>query len=468
MNPQTRNQDLPDMVRDTIARHQMIPRDSVVVVGVSGGPDSVALLHVLHMLSQDWNFRIVAGHLDHGLRPDAEDDAKFVQDMAEGLGILSVVEQVDVREKAARCGVSVEEAGRRERYAFFERVRSECKAAAIATAHHRDDALETFFLRVLRGSSHAGLHGIPVKRGHIIRPLITATRTEILSFLHERHLPFRIDQTNLAVDTDRNFIRNRLFPLIGERFPGFRAPVERSMGLIAQEDAFLAHEAMNLYAGSVVACGDELNISLKRMLRGPTVLQARVVVLALYQMSGPEVRWSRPHVQAILRLANSDKPSGVLNLPGRLLLSREYDRLILSAGPKEPGPVPFNILVRGPGKVDIPAAGMTLTFRILSEMSDIDLHAKDADKVFFDADMVPFPLTLRTFTPGDRFRPWGMEGTRKLKKVLIDAKIPLRLRRVLPLVVKDREILWIPRVRRSAAAAVGPETTRMLEIALVE
>ncbi len=206
----------------------------------------MALLHVLHMLSQDWGFRIIAGHLDHGLRPDAVADAEFVQDMTEGLGIRSVVERVNVREEAASHGISVEEAGRRARYSFFERVRSEFGAGAIATAHHRDDALETFFLRVLRGSSHTGLQGIPAKRGHIIRPLIKARRTEILVFLQERHLPFRIDQTNLEVDTDRNFIRNRLFPVVEERFPGFRAPLGRSMELIEQEDAFLAGEAMTL------------------------------------------------------------------------------------------------------------------------------------------------------------------------------------------------------------------------------
>jgi tRNA(Ile)-lysidine synthase len=193
-----------------------------------------------------------------------------------------------------------------------------------------------------------------------------------------------------------------------------------------------------------------------------------MVMLALYEMSGPDVRWARSHVDAILRLAGAEKPSGVVNLPGGLTFSREYDRLVLSRERKEPRTPEFMIIVDGPDEVEIPPAGMKLAFRVLPASASIDVRAKRVDKVFFDADLVSFPLTLRTFRQADRFRPWGMDGTRKLKKVLIDAKTPLRLRRVLPLLVKDDEILWIPRVRRSASAPVGPETARVLEATVIE
>jgi tRNA(Ile)-lysidine synthase len=467
MNPPSRPPKLPDIVQDTMTRHDMIQRDSVVVVGVSGGPDSMALLHVLRMLSPDAGFGIVVGHLDHGLRLEAADDAAFVLDTAQQLAIRAVVERQNVRELAACHGVSVEEAGRRARYAFFERVRSEVGAHAIATAHHRDDALETFFLRILRGSSYRGLKGIPAKRGHIIRPLIHAKRSEIREFLEERNLPYRIDQTNLALDTDRNFIRNRLFPVIAERFPTFHAPVARSMELIEDEDAVLQSEARDRYAAAVAPADDSLFIDRGRLLSGPRALQARVVLLALYEMSGPHVRWARTHVDAILKLAATGKPSGMVHLPGQLVVSREYDRLVLSQGRPEPPCPGFTITVPGPGEVEIPAADMNIVFRLVPATAGMELCDPRAERVFFDADAVSFPLTLRTFRPGDRFRPWGMDGMRKLKKVLIDAKVPLRLRRTIPLLVKNQEILWIPRVRRAAGAPVGPETSRVVEATVV-
>jgi len=454
---------LLNIVRDTLERHHMIQPGCAVVVGVSGGPDSVALLHVLHALSQDMDFRIMAAHLDHRLRSESAGDAAFVEDMAEGLDIGFVLERVNVAESASALGVSMEEAGRRERYAFFERVRTAWGAAYIATAHHRDDALETFFLRILRGSSLQGLTGIPARRHHIIRPLIHAGRSQILDFLQEHHLPFRIDRTNLDDDTDRNFIRNRLFPVIDQRFPTFRKPLMRTLDMIQEEDAFVAQEAMKLYDSSVLAVGDEFHVDLNLLLGSKRVLQARTVLIALYQVSGPHVRWARSHVHAILRLARAEKPSGILHLPGNVVVSRTYECLVLSPVREGLGLPEFPIAIDGPCQVSIPEAGLTLSFRIIGGAPDLDTRVAGADTVYFDAALLPFPLELRPFRPGDRFRPWGMSGTCKVKKVLIDAKMPRPMRRAWPLLVKKDEIVWIPRVRRSSAAALGPHTTSVLE-----
>jgi tRNA(Ile)-lysidine synthase len=193
-----------------------------------------------------------------------------------------------------------------------------------------------------------------------------------------------------------------------------------------------------------------------------------VVLLALYRIFGPHMRWSRSHVRAILKLADSHHPSKVLHMPGRLTVTREQDRLRFAAADREPEPDQLMITVTEPSVVSVPDANVFVSFRIVPAQPDLAIQVPELNRVFFDADLVPFPLVLRNFRPGDRFSPWGMVGTRKVKNIFIDAKTPLRVRRVWPLLVKGNDILWIPGVRRSAAAPVGPDTARVLEVAIAE
>ncbi|MBI5570038.1 MAG: tRNA lysidine(34) synthetase TilS [Desulfomonile tiedjei] len=459
--------ELSNIARSTLKGHHMVQPGSRVVVGVSGGSDSVALLHVLTALSPRMDFRVVAAHLDHALRAESAEDARFVSDTASALGVPVHVQRADVREVSIREGISIEEAGRRCRYAFFEKVRTSVLADRIATAHHLDDELETFFLRIFRGASMRGLGGIPAVRGRIIRPFIQVTRQDILRFLYEQGIPYRLDRTNLETDTDRNFIRNRLFPLIRERFPDFRLPAKRTADLIEQEDAFLNQEAMKVFSAAVARGTEALTLDLPKVRACPEVLRARVILAALYELSGPDIRWQRVHVSSVAALAGSRRPSAAVNLPGGLIARREYDRLILSRATIAEEPSPFSIALAGPGRTLIPEAGMALQVRILPRDAISDVETPP-DVAIFDADEVPFPLVVRPPQAGDRFRPWGFDGTRKLKKVLIDAKIPLRQRACLPLLTREEQILWIVGVRRSSVAPVTPEARRVLEIRLVE
>jgi len=455
--------ELLSAVRNALEEHRMVQRGSRVVVGVSGGPDSVALLHVLIALSPRMDFRVVAAHLDHALRAESVDDARFVSDMASSLGVPVYEQRADVRGLSSRERISIEEAGRRCRYAFFEKVRSSVLADRIATAHHLDDELETFFLRIFRGASMRGLRGIPPVRGRIIRPLIQVTRQDILRFLYEEGIPYRLDRTNLESDTDRNFLRNRLFPLIRERFPDFRIPAKRTADLIKYEDAFLDQEAMKVFSRAVTRATEGLTLDLHKILACPGVLRARVILAALYELSGPDIRWQRVHVSSLAALAGSRKPSAAVNLPGGLIARREYDRLILTRDVAAEAPSPFVIVIAGPGTTMIPEAGIALQMSLVSR--DSISHLKTSpDVAVFDADQAPFPLVVRSPQAGDRFRPWGLGGTRKLKKVLIDAKIPFPQRARLPLLIKDDEILWIVGLRRSSIAPVTAETRSVLEI----
>jgi len=467
MKPLHSKSDLPSRVKKTIMQHRMIHRGTGVIVGVSGGPDSTALLHILAMLQNDLGFRIAAAHMDHSLRSESGLDAEFVIDMAEKLGIEAQVKKVDTQALAATLGVSVEEAGRGARYQFFEDVRKSLGAETIATAHHRDDELETFFLRIFRGSSIKGLGGIPPKRGRIIRPLITLSRSEILEFLKENNISYRVDRTNLESRTDRNFIRNQLIPIIRKRFPNFGTPLKRTMELIKLEDDFLENQVARLYEDKMFLNAGSLTMDLSLLRDVPEVLAARLILRGLHELFGAELRWRQSHLCGLLAMIRSDNPSITLDLPDGLKLIREYNRVSISRQHEKQASAVSSRVILGPGKVEMPNTKGALEFQIIPMTQFHPEEISDQKKAFFDADVVQFPLILRPPRPGDRFQPWGMQGTRKLKNLFIDLKVPLRVRRQMLILVKDDEILWIPGIRRGSAAPICDTTHSMLVVTLI-
>jgi tRNA(Ile)-lysidine synthase len=292
------------------------------------------------------------------------------------------------------------------------------------------------------------------------------TRKQIMAFLVDEQIPYRTDPTNLQDNTDRNFVRNRLIPVVRERFPDFAKPLKRGMDLIELEESLLQELTCQLYSQAVSKTDCGFSIEVSAMRSAHEAIAARVIVLALYEVSGAETRWQRSHVDAVMKMVRSANPSGEIHLPGGPIVYREYGRLVLSSkGPKSG--TGFTITVTGPGAVHVPAAGMILQFRILTTEVIVSADLGSTTRALFDADQTLFPLTVRSPIAGERFRPWGMDGTRKLKKVLIDAKVPLRERKSLPLVVKGEEILWIPGLRRSRTAPVTPHTKNILEMVVL-
>lgn len=454
---------LQEKVTHTIRRHRMIQPGTAVVVGVSGGPDSVALLHLLASMREEMDFRLVAAHLDHALRASSQAEAHFVRNVAQQLGIAAHVRRQDVAEHARSHGISVEEAGRRIRYDFFADVRIASGAHSIATAHHREDAIETFLLRIFRGSSLTGLRGILPVRGHIIRPLIDAARAEILEYLRHEKIDYIQDTTNLDSETDRNFIRNRLVPLIAERFPGYAGSLKRTMDLIAAEEAYLELASDALYSEAISPCDRGLHLDVEKLCQAPGVIAGRSLRKALYELSGAETRWKRVHIDTLLKAIRGKNPSAQLDLPGGLKAFREYGTLLLTACWPSPPANGLNIVARGPGRLTTGGRGV-LEFALLDASAAEFPGAGETKRASFDADKLPFPLTVRTPQPGDRIELWGAAGSIKLKKLFIDLKIPRTRRRDLLLVVKDDTILWIPGIRRAKIAPVGSETRRILEI----
>lgn len=453
-------------VLDTIRRHDMIRERDRVVVAVSGGPDSMALLHVLVSLLDSLDVRPIGAHLDHGIRDESARDERFVAEFCRTRGIAFISDRVETVALASDMRVSLEEAGRIARYEFFERVRKETDSDRIAVGHHRDDLLETFFLRLVRGSSLTGLGAIRPVRGPIVRPLIECSRDDILAYCERNSVSYLTDPTNEDIAIDRNFVRHRVLPLLDERFPGFRGSLNATLELVRRDEAFLQQQAERLYDECFEEHETVLVCRIDPFLGAAPSLSSRALRSALYRIAGPYARLSRFHIQAVMDLAAGDNPSAELHLPAGIRVRREYDRLIIC--PEDLGfpDKSFHVIVEGPGAVDIPEADMVLRFRVRPADSGEEISLDGTNVAVFDADMVGFPLVVRSPEPGDRLEPWGMAGSRKIKDILIDLKIPVSQRRAVPAVVHGRTVLWIPGIRRSRFAPVGPTTRRILEISV--
>ena len=308
-----------------------------LVVGLSGGGDSVALLDAIVALEARRGVRAIAAHLDHGLRPDSGDDAAFCRSLCEGLGVTFRLAAADVGARAARERGGIEQAARRERYEFLDAVRRETGASAIAVAHTRDDQAETLLLRLLRGAGATGLGGMRPRRGRIVRPLLQVSREEVRAHLRDRGLSWREDPTNTDLKRVRNRIRHELVPYLEARFnPALREGLARTADILAAEAAHLRAEAEALLDVIAHTEGEALVID-RTALGGAPPPVARVAVRQALGRAGGLARIGAVHIERILDLARSPAPSGRgLPLPG----GREvrYGHVALRLGPRLKAP----------------------------------------------------------------------------------------------------------------------------------
>jgi tRNA(Ile)-lysidine synthase len=292
-------------------------RGETLVVALSGGPDSVALLDALATLARPRGFRLVAAHLDHRLRPESADDASFCAALCASLGVPIRTGSADVRARAERDRGGLEQAARRERYSFLRRVREEEAAVAIAVAHTRDDQAETLLLRLLRGAGATGLAGMRLRRGDIVRPLLEVSREDVLAHLRERGLVFREDATNAQLVHRRNRVRHELLPYLAAHFnPRVREALARTAGLLADEAAYLRGEAEQLLVR--IAREEEGAVVLRRAAldQAPPPL-ARVAIRQAIAQAGGLRQLGAVHIERVLRLVRAAAPSGrSLPLPG--------------------------------------------------------------------------------------------------------------------------------------------------------
>ncbi len=311
------------------------PRGGTLVVGLSGGKDSVALTDALASLRRRRGFRVVAAHLDHGLRPGSPEDVAFCAALCEKLDVPFRAGTADVRARAGRERGGLEQAARRERYAYLRRVRDEERAAAIAVAHTRDDQAETLLLRLLRGAGATGLAGMRPRAGDVVRPLLAVSREEVLAHLRERGLEWREDPSNADTAHRRNRVRHELIPYLEVRFnPGIKAALARTASLLADEAVHVRAEAESLLGAIAREEGGALVLGRAALAAAPTAV-ARATIRQALARSGGLALVGALHVERVLHLARAKAPSGRrLPLPGgrEARFTRDAVRLERRAG----------------------------------------------------------------------------------------------------------------------------------------
>src|SRR5580765_2800640 len=433
-----------DRVRQTIRQHDLARAETRVVAAVSGGSDSVALAHILRELDAAGELRLAGlAHFNHQLRAASDSDERFVAALGASLGVPVHADRDDVAARARRERRSIEDAGRVARHAFFTRARALAGADVVALGHTRDDQAETFLLRLTRGAGPRGLGGMYPRNGDIVRPLLTCRRAELREWLSVRSLPFVDDETNADVSIPRNRVRAELLPLLEKRFNGGIVDVLADEADLAREswqwmDATAGDIAARLVR-QIAARGTELVYEMDvDELRGlPLALRRAVLWRAMSSVAG-----LRPiafgHVEAAIRLTDQMGDDRV-DVPGQRL-ERIGSRLVLrgrSADTVGRGVAKETNLFRYPlsipGEVVLPEAGYLVSAEALGAgvshehvsavLSNGGLGTVDRHVAVVRGDLCAESLAVRNRRPGDRFRPIGLDGRKKLQDFFVDRKV---------------------------------------------
>ena len=445
-------------VRRTIARYEMLRPQDRVLVAVSGGSDSTALLALLHRLAPEMKLDLHVAHLDHGWRGRASArDAEFVRRTAVRLRLPVTVGHLGPRVWQAGEGrQSSREARARElRHRFLVETAREIGAHKVALGHTRDDQAESFLLRLLRGSGARGLAGTyPVVDGFIIRPLIDTRRGDLLAYLKEKHVSYRVDATNRDLTLTRNRVRRKLLPLLEREFnPNIVEALAHAADLLRDEDNYLGDLAEAKYRQIVSRRGDSVVLRARELQDLPVPVRRRILRLALAEVRGDLRRIALQHVEQSLSLLDGPRRRGRVSLPdgtavdvreGQLRIARQAG----AAGPETDAGTearsPREALCPVPGEVALPGFGLRLRATVVPrEELSVDLRTGGRERAFLDADLLPGPLLIRPRRPGDRFVPLGAPGTRKVKSFLIDRKVPVDDRGRIPLVLSGDRIAWV-------------------------
>jgi len=458
-----------EQVAKTITRYSMFQAGQRVGVAVSGGADSVCLLHVLRELAPRWNLRLTVLHLDHMLRGEESlCDAAFVRSMATALDLPCELETADVAALCRETGENLEQAARAARLEFFKRLTQAGTVDRIAAGHTRSDQAETVLFRFLRGSGTAGLAGIrPVTDDGVVRPLLEIDRLEVERYLRDRGIAWRNDSTNASTAFARNRIRHELLPqLIREWNPAMAETLAHTAGWAQAEEAYWESELARIAPGHLVFEPPAVLIDVDALAALPLAVVRRLVRRAVEWAKGDLRGVGFEHLAGILELAASDEGHGRLQVPG-LDIFRSFNWLRMAP------PALDNLDNRNyrlplpvPGAVRLPGQKVVLHTE-LSENTNVTETSKDVYNGCvgcLDWNRISGPLEVRNWRPGDQYQPVGHSGAEKIKVLFHQARVPLWERRHWPVVTMGDEILWARRFGAAAGLAASPGSGPVLSI----
>jgi tRNA(Ile)-lysidine synthase len=458
---------LLQQVQQTIQDYQMLERGQSVLVAVSGGADSMVLLHTLWQLCEPLALQLYVAHLNHQMRANANEDARFVEATAHQLGLQCICQASDVPVYQQQHKLSPEDAARRVRYAFLRATATHLRTDRIAVGHTADDQAETVLFHLLRGSGLRGLGGIPPVRARIVRPLIRVSRADILAYARTHRLQFREDPSNVQRHYTRNRLRLDLLPVLRQHYnPRLVQSLCRTAQLLADDEAALqavAHQ--HFLAARLASTAASIQLRIDVMTPLPLALQRRVLRAALAELIGDLQGVTATHIASVLALLRSGSGNKHVDLPRGVIVERRYDVLrIHRQAPLAAGPVDVPLPI--PGVCRVEALGVTIVSDALPRRAATG-PCPSGDVAWLDAESVGQDVRVRTRRSGDRLQPLGSVYAKKLTDFLIDAKIPRDVRDRLPLVVARTGIAWVAGVRPAEWAKVTSATRAILRLQLL-
>jgi tRNA(Ile)-lysidine synthase len=449
----------------TIQTHAMLATGDHVLVAVSGGADSVALLRCLHRLASRLNISLTVAHLNHGIRgPEADADEDFVRRLSADLRLQFFSEAIDTKRKAKEAGRNLEELARQVRYDFLNRVADTIGAHRIAVGHTLNDQAETILFRLIRGSGIEGLSAIrPVIEGRVIRPLLECSRDSILGYLKQNGVNYREDSSNRDVQYARNRIRHELLPYLAKHFnPRIISTLSREALLAGEAWSFIEAEAERAFDNLECSRQEGLAIRLSGLLELNPVIQKEVLRRAIRKCLGSLRGITSRHIDSVLSLCGAGSSGDQVRLPHGSSVIRQYeDLLLMRQAPRQT--LSFAHVLPVPGTCRVAEAGALFRASIIDTPDPETMKQHRSRRAYLELSLLPAELTVRSRRPGDRY---GGPGHRKVKKMLIDGKMPSMQRPGLPMVAAADSVIWIPGFRpaRSWEARADSQSCVLLEI----
>ena len=435
-----------------------------VGVAVSGGPDSVLLLHFMSILGRAGGLTLAAVHFNHHLRgEESEGDEAFVRDLATSLQMEYLRGEAEVGRLARERRCNVEAVARDLRYRFFFSLVDQGRLDRVATAHTANDQAETVLMRLLRGTGTRGLGGIyPLLEGKVIRPFLGLTRTEIMQEIAARQLPYRVDSSNLNLRLRRNKVRGELLPLLEKEYnPEIVSLLNQFADRARDDEACLERQARDRAHPWRVREGREERIPIRPLLEFPPALARRVLRQMLQTVRGSTHGLAHTHIEALRRFAAEAQSGKTLTLPGGTLARKEFSWLVVGPTAGEPGGGEFSYPVTLPGELAVRELGCTFHFKILNR-NDLS-EAYNLKKLMgLDPQKLSEELVLRNWRAGDGFCPLGCRGVRKLKELFRERKIPEVRRKGWPVLLSAGQIVWVRGFPPDRAVASSDQTQCVL------
>ncbi|MFD0698923.1 tRNA lysidine(34) synthetase TilS [Paenibacillus sp. GCM10027628] len=461
-------------VEQRINQDQLIDPGDGVVVAVSGGPDSVALLHVLFALSERYRWKLIVAHVNHQFRGEESDaEAAFVADLAARLDLPCEIGDIDVPAYIEETSLNGQAAAREKRYAFLHEVANRYGAQRIAFAHHADDQAETVLMRLLRGTGPSGLVGMPERRREkkveLIRPFLRIYKSELVQYCARHAIAYCQDSSNELRKYFRNQVRLDVLPMLKQYNEQLPESLNRLTELMRAEDDYLEKEAMRHYRQIVTQQQDICRLKRADFTELHVALQRRLIKLILNCLCLGMDRLDFAKVESIRELILQAQVSNqVLEVDEQLYMVREYEAVRFQLFAPTFRPYQHQVELNA-NNLNVPEAGAHFEYSVIQPAPDQkSTHSSTAVDAYFDLDQLQLPLFVRSRKAGDRLEPHGLNGSKKVKDMFIDAKMPISQREVIPMIVDASDhILWIAGFRRSRHALVGPAAERVLHMKLV-